>query len=133
MLTDRTLSGLLPWWLFGYVATALWLCMLVGWSRIARSLAIVFFGAPAVTLGTLAAQQFMPPLVCELLFVQYLLVVLTQASSALFGSAVTHKTVQAMLVYGLLRPLLWLADLCLSSRWQQEPEAVDRKDNWTGD
>ena len=132
MLTDRTLSGLLPWWLFGYVAASLWFCVLASWSNMARSLAILCLGAPAVTLGTVAAQQFLSPLVCEILFVQYLLVVLTQASTALFGAAVTSKTVHAMLVHGLLRPLLWLAVVCLSSHWEQKPEVLDRKGDRTG-
>lgn len=127
MPTDRTLSGLLPWWLFGYVAAALWVCVLARWWRVASSLAILCFGAPAVTLVTVATQQFLPPLLCEIFFVEYLLVVLRQASEALFGSAVSSRTVDALLVHGLLRPLLGLWALCPPYPRKQGPKAAHRK------
>lgn len=124
MFTDRTLAGLLPWWLFGYVAVVLLLAALAGRWRMARSLALVLFGAPAVALGTVAAQQFLPRLVCEILFFQYLIVVLTQASRVLFGAAAMQRTITAMLVHGVLRPVFDLAVLCLWVGWRWQPGAT---------
>jgi hypothetical protein len=113
MLTDRTLADLLPWWLFGYLALAHLVCALVGWRQAARSLAQVGIGAPMVAFGTVFAQQFLPSLVCEILFVEYLLVILSQASVSLFGAAATQKTIVALLMHGVMRPVIGLVALCV--------------------
>jgi hypothetical protein len=113
MLTDRTLAGLLPWWLFGYLALAQLVCALVGWRQAARSLAQVVIGAPMVALGTVVVQQILPSLVCEILFVEYLLVILSQASVSLFGAAATQRTIVAVLVHGVMRPVFGLVALCI--------------------
>ncbi len=113
MLTDRTLADLLPWWLFGYLALAHLVCALVGWRQAARSLAQVVIGAPIVALGMLFAQQSLPSLVCEILFSEYLLVILAQPSVSLFGGATTQTTIVALLVHGVMRPVTSLAALCV--------------------
>ena len=114
MLTERTFLTLLPWWLFGYLAAALWVCLCMRWARPACALFYVTLGAPSVAMATVVLKQFLPTLLCEFIFIEYLLVILSWASAALFGVGRFSRATQTLAWCGLWLPLAFLARLISS-------------------